>query len=126
MIIKLSKDCRIVGEDGIQFTLQVRERVTDRAVGGRVSDRAGEMSGWKSKGYYGTLAAACHGVLKRVAITKKGECSVKDLVAHLDRVALRIEKACEGVVSARGAAELAGTVTAEELDALFEDEKVVA
>ena len=121
MIIKLSKDCRIAGEDGIQFTLQVRERITDRAVGGKVSDRAGEMSGWKTRGYYGTLAQACNAVLKRSLLTKRGEADVRKLVAHLDELTARIEAVCEGIVGAKGAAELQVTVLGDDLDELFSE-----
>ena len=121
MIIKLSKDCRIAGEDGIQFTLQVRERITDRAVGGKVSDRAGEMSGWKTRGYYGTLAQACNAVLKRSLLTKRGEADVRKLVAHLDELTARIEAVCDGIVGAKGAAELDGTVLGDDLDELFSE-----
>ena len=123
MIIKLAKDCRIVGEDGIQFTLQVRERVSDKAVGGKVSDNAGELSGWKTKGYYGSLGQACQGVMKRVTLTKGGQVTVRDLMTHLEQLTRRIEQACEGVVSARAAAELNGQVDAAVLDALFEDDE---
>ena len=119
MIIKLSKDCRIAGEDGIQFTLQVRERITDRAVGGKVSDRAGEMSNWKTRGYYGSLEQAFKAVLKRSVLTQRGEVDAKKLIVHLEAVTKRIEAVCEGLVGAAGAADMEGQVASEDLDELF-------
>jgi hypothetical protein len=119
MIIKLSKDCRIEGSDGLQFVVQVREQITDKAVGGKVSEHAGELSGWRNRGYHGTLPQALNGVLKRTLVTGKQEVSVKQLIAYLDLVTQRLVRASEGVTSARAAAEMEGSVDPEEFDALF-------
>lgn len=116
MIIKLSKDCQIVGEDGMQFVLQAREIVSDKAVGGKVSDRAGKLSGWRTKGYYGSLKQACDAAMRFSLIAAKGQPSIRALMAHMDAVAGRIERACEAVVTAKAAAELDGTVVPEDLD----------
>lgn len=122
MIIKLSKDCRIVGEDGIQFTLQIRKIVSDKPVKGKVSDRAGSLGEWKSEGYYGTLSQALNSTLKKSLMHSTRESNVKDLIHYLNQVTTRIEKACEGLLTARSAAEFDGTVVSEELDALFNEE----
>lgn len=121
MIIKVSKDCRIEGSDGMQFILQVRERITDRAVGGRVSDRAGELSDWKNKGYYGNLGQVMGAILKRVVLTGSQKVTLQQLKDHVDRVAAHLERACEGVVTARSAAEMEGQVDIEGLDELFSE-----
>ena len=121
MIIKLSKDCRIDASDGLQFTIQTRELITDRAVGGKVSKRAGELSEWKNRGYYGSLVQALNGVLRRTLVVDAHEVSVTQLRNHIDQVAAHLEKSCEGVVTARSAAELEGVVDIEGLDAMFSE-----
>lgn len=119
MIIKLSKDCRIEASDGLQFTLQVRERVSSKGVGGKVSSRVGELTDWKNKGYYGTISQAMKAVLKRSILTKRDEVDAKELAAYLEKVTRRIENACEGLVKASSAAQLVGVVEADTLDELF-------
>ena len=119
MIIKVAKDCRVVADDGLQFVVQVRERIGDKSVGGKVSERAGELSDWRTRGYHGTLAQAMQSVLKLAIMSKSGEKNAKELIAYIETVARRIDQVCEGVVGARAAAELDGAVNADDLDELF-------
>ena len=115
MIIKLAKDVRLKGEDGVQFTLQVLRTK------GEESRDVGEKF-WYTLGYYGDLQSAMKGVLKHSVLSGKAEVSGKQLAQHVDMVMARIVSACEGVMSAKSAADYDGTVTADALDELMQSE----
>ena len=120
MIIRLANDCRIVGEDGVQFTLQGRKVVGELCKSGKPSKRAGEER-WDNMGYYPTLATALLGAMKYAILGSDQELTAKKLHALVTGFEARVTSLCAGILTAAGAAELEGAVEAEELEDLFSD-----
>ena len=120
MIIKLANDCRILGEDGVQFTLQSRKVVGELCVTGKPSKRAGEER-WSNMGYYPTLATALLGAMKYSILGSDQELTAKKLHALVTGFEVRVKSLCEGILTAAGAADLEGAVEAEDLEDLFSD-----
>jgi len=125
MVINLSKDCRVVGEDGIQFTLQVLRSKGPTLPNGKPCKRVGERY-WDGVGYYGTLSQAVSGALKHSLLERKGEVSTKELLAYLLAFESRVRGMCDAVCTASGSAAFEGEVDAAELDSLFAPEAEVS
>jgi hypothetical protein len=87
MIVNLSLEMRVLGNDGICFELQ---RVAKK---GSKSKDAGASS-WKSIGYYSSLEQACNAAIAKGLCSDVDEASAKEIVAAIRSAAEMISRAC--------------------------------